>query len=33
MLEYHRIDIAEGIDINKADASKNVIYAIIDIFR
>ena len=28
MLEYDRIDISEGIDVNKSeDTSKNVVYA------
>ena len=26
MLEYDRINISEGIDINKTNASKNVIF-------
>ena len=30
MLEYDRIDLTEGIDVNKCeDTSKNVVYAII----
>ena len=34
MLEYDRIDISEGIDINKSnDKLKNVIFATINIFR
>ena len=32
MLEYGRIDVSEGIDINKTNVSKNVIFAIIGIF-
>ena len=32
MLEYDRIDISEGIDINKTNKSKNVWFAIIGIF-
>ena len=33
MLEYDRIDISAGIDVNKSnDKSKNVIFAIIGIF-
>ena len=32
MLENDRIDISEGIDINKANAPKNVTYVIIGIF-
>ena len=33
MLVYERIDISGGNDINKTNASKNVRYAIIGIFR
>ena len=33
MLEYDRIDISEGIDINKTSASKELTYGIIGIFR
>ena len=29
MLEYERIDISEGIDVNKKNLSKNVIFVII----
>ena len=32
MLEYDRIDISGGIDINKRNASKNVIFVITGIF-
>ena len=32
MLEYDRIDISEGIDINKTNKSKNVIFVTIGIF-
>ena len=32
MLEYDRLDILEGIDINKANASKNLIFVIIGTF-
>ena len=32
MLEYDRIDILEGIDINKTNASKNLIFVIIGNF-
>ena len=32
MLEYDRIDISGGIDINKRNTSKNVIFVIIGIF-
>ena len=33
MLEYDKIDISEGIDLNKSnDKSKNVIFATIGIF-
>ena len=32
MLEYDRIDILEGIDINKTNASKNLIFVIIGTF-
>ena len=32
MLEYDRIDISEGIDINKTNASKECDYVIIGIF-
>ena len=34
MLEYDRIDISEGIDINKTNASRqNVIFVTIGIFK
>ena len=33
MLEYDRIDISEGIDMNKANASKSVIFVIIGILK
>ena len=33
MLEYDRIDISEGIDVNKTNASKNVIFVIIGILK
>ena len=29
MLEYDRIDISEGIDVNETNASKNVIFVTI----
>ena len=29
MLEYYRIDISEGIDVNKTNDQKNVIFVII----
>ena len=32
MLEYDRIEISEGIEVNKTNASKNVIFVIIGIF-
>ena len=32
-LEYDRIDISEGIDINKTNASKSVIFVITGIFK
>ena len=32
MLEYDRIYILEGIDINKTNASKNLIFVIIGTF-
>ena len=32
MLEYDRIDISEGIDINKTNKSENVIFVTIGIF-
>ena len=32
MLGYDGIDVSEGIDFNKPNASKNVIYVLIDIF-
>ena len=33
MLEYNRLDISEGIDVNKANTSKNVIFVIIGILK
>ena len=33
MLEYNRLDISEGIDVNKANASKNVMFVIIGILK
>ena len=33
MIEYERIDISEGIDINKKIYQKNVIFVTIDILR
>ena len=33
MLEYEKIDTSEGIDVNKSNKSKNVISAIIGIFK
>ena len=33
MLEYDRIDISEGMDINKTNASKNVIFLTIGILK
>ena len=33
MLEYERIDISEGIDVNKTNLSKNVIFAIIGMLK
>ena len=33
MLEYDRTDISEGMDINKTNASKNVIFLIIGILK
>ena len=32
MLGYDRIDISEGIDINKTNASKDVIFVVIGTF-
>ena len=32
MLYYDRIDVSEGIDINKTNSSKNVIFVTIGIF-
>ena len=32
MLYYNRIDVSEGIDVNKASASKKVLFATIGIF-
>ena len=33
MLEYDRIDISEGIDVNKTNASTNVIFSLLVFFR
>ena len=33
MVEYNRIDISEGIDINKASNQKNVIFVTIGILK
>ena len=33
MLEYERIDISEGIDVNKTNLSKNVIFITIGILK
>ena len=33
MPEYGRIDISEGIDVNKANASKNMIFVTISILK
>ena len=33
MLEYNRIDISEGIDVNKTNLSKNVIFVTIVILK
>ena len=33
MLEYDRIDISEGIDVNKTSASKNVIFVVFVILK
>ena len=33
MLEYDRNDVSEGIDINKTNASKTVIFVIIGILK
>ena len=33
MLEYDRINISGGIDINKINATKSVIFVIIGIFK
>ena len=33
MLEYERIDISEGIDVNKKNLSKNVIFVIIGMLK
>ena len=33
MPEYDRIDISEEIDVNRTNASKNVIFVITDIFK
>ena len=32
MLYYDRIDVSEGIDINKTNSSKNVIFVTIGMF-
>ena len=33
MLEYDRIDISEGTDVNKTSASKNMIFVTIGILK
>ena len=33
MLEYDRIDISEGTDVNKTNASKNLIFVTIGILK
>ena len=33
MLEYDRVDISEGVNVNKTNALKNVIFVIIDILK
>ena len=33
MLEYERIDISEGIDVNKTNLLKNVIFVIIGMLK
>ena len=33
MIEYKRIDISEGIDVNKTNLPKNVIFVIIGILK
>ena len=33
MLKYERIDISEGIDVNKTNLSKNVIFVIIGMLK
>ena len=33
MLEYNRIHISEGIDVNKTNPSKNVIFVIFVVLR
>ena len=33
MLQYDRLDVLEGIDINKSNKSKECIFAIIDILK
>ena len=33
ILEYDRIDILEGIDVNKTNTSKNVIFVFIGILK
>ena len=32
MLEYDRIDISEGIDINKTNLSKRILYLLLLVF-
>ena len=32
ILEYDKIDVSEGIDVDKTDKSKNVCFVIISIF-
>ena len=33
MLEYDRTHVSEGIDVNKAHASENIIFAVIGILK
>ena len=33
MLEYNRIDVSEGIDVNKTNYQKSVIFVIIGILK
>ena len=33
MLEYERIDISEGIDVNKTNFQKNAVYVTIGILK